>query len=154
MTKWTLQQGVLVALLLLICCGAQAQMLSDVDAVRKRALQYGWPDTPVGLMASGWIEAFSADEETMRKFLADNLTEQSLEERPMQQRLSSWRKLNARFGNLMFSPVVESTASELAAMILAEDGSRYRFIFKVEKQAPHRLLSVGIVQPGHGHGGH
>jgi len=154
MTKWTLQQGVLVALLLLICCGAQAQMLSDEDAARKRALQDGWPDTPVGQMASGWIEAFSTDQETMRRFLTKNLPEQSLEERPMKQRLSSWRRLNARFGNLMFSSVVESSATELTAMILAEDGSRYRFIFKVEKQVPHRLLSVGIVQSGHGHGGH
>ena len=154
MTKWTLQQGVLVALLLLICCGAQAQMLSDEDAARKRALQDGWPDTPVGLMATGWIEAFSTDQETMRRFLTKNLPEQSLEERPMKQRLSSWRRLNARFGNLMFSSVVESSATELTAMILAEDGSRYRFIFKVEKQVPQRLLSVGIVQSGHGHGGH
>ncbi len=154
MTKWTLQQGVLVALILLICWGAQAQTLADADAARTRALQDGWPDTPVGLMASGWIEAFSADEETMRRFLAENLPKQLLEERPMKQRLSSWRKLNARFGSLMFSSVVESSVSELTAVILAEDGSRHRLIFKVEKQAPHRLLSVGMVQPGHGHGGH
>jgi hypothetical protein len=66
MTKWTLQQGALVALILLHCCGTQAQMLTDADAARKKALQDGWPDTPVGLMASAWIEAFSSDEETMR----------------------------------------------------------------------------------------
>jgi hypothetical protein len=153
MTKWTLQQGALVALILLLCCGTQAQTLTD-DTARNKALQDGWPDTPVGLMASAWIEAFSSDEETMRSFLDKNLPEQSLKERPMKQRLSSWRQLNARFGNLMLSSVVESSATELTAMILADDGAQYRFIFKVEKQAPHRLLSVGIVQPGHGHGGH
>ncbi len=152
--KRTMQCSLLVFLMMLICSGAQAQENANAATARAKALQEGWPDTPVGLIAGGWIDAFSTDEGAMRAFLAANLTEESLVQRPMKKRLSSYRKLHEQFGNLMLSSVVEATATELTVMILAEDTAEYRFIFEVEKQAPPKLLTVSIVQSGHGHGGH
>jgi hypothetical protein len=152
--KRMMQYSGLVFLMMLICSGAQAQEDANADTARAKALQEGWPDTPVGLIAAGWIDAFSTDEAVMRTFLAANLTEEALVQRPMKKRLSSYRKLHEQFGNLMLSSVVEATATDLTAIILAEDTAVYRFIFEVEKQAPHKLLTVSIVQSGNGHGGY
>jgi hypothetical protein len=140
--------------LMLIWSGVQAQENATANTARTKALQDGWPDTPIGLIAGGWIEAFSSDEGAVRTFLIDNLAEGSLVQRSMKMRLSSYRKLHEQFGSLMLSSVAESSATELTAMILAEDTAEYRFIFEVEEKAPHKLLSVKIMQSGHGHGGH
>lgn len=124
------------------------------EAARARALRDGWPDTPAGMVGSAWVAAFDGGEETMRAFLAGQLTEARLEERPMKARLESYRALRERYGDLIFQSVVETEPEELTVVLLAEDASPQRFVFTVEKESPHRLVQVGIIQGGHGHGGH
>ncbi len=126
---------------------------SDAEAARSRALRDGWPDTPAGLVASGWVEAFSAGEDGMREFLQDNQTEVGFAERSLDERLSSYHKLHDRFGGLMFGSVVESSPEELTVVLLAEDASSNRFVFTVEDKPPHMLVTVGMFEYGHGHGG-
>ncbi|MCP4293913.1 MAG: hypothetical protein GY780_18945 [bacterium] len=121
---------------------------------KAKALKEGWPNTPAGMTAYGWIEAFNTDEKTMQKFLYDHLTRKSLAERSMRARMSSYRSLVKKYGTLMFIDCVESELSELTATIMAEDTSQHRFIFRVDKTKPHKLEMVGIVQGGHGHRGH
>ncbi len=146
-------------LALLIFNLAQAEGTSNIPASkakinRTEAMKEGWPDTPAGIVAYGWIKAFNTDEEAMHKFLADNLTSESLADRPMTARMTSYRSLVEKYGTLMFIDTVESKLSELTATIMAEDTSQHRFIFKVEETKPHQLDMVGIVQGGHGHQGH
>lgn len=128
------------------------------EAVRRsaaeRAIEAGWPDTPVGRVAGGWVEAYGSGEKQMKAFLEKNLTAKSLEEHPMDARLESYRDLYERMGTLMIQEIVESSDDELTVVLLAEDASRHRFIFRVEEEAPHRLVSVGSLQHGHGGGHH
>lgn len=126
---------------------------SDAEATRSRALRDGWPDTPAGLVASGWVEAFSAGEDGMREFLGKNLTEASLVERSMEERLSTYHMLHDRLGDLMLGSVVESSPEELTVVLLAEDASSNRFVFTVEGDPPHKLATVSMFEYGHGHGG-
>ena len=110
----------------------------------------GWPDTPAGALARGWVEAFSAGEEAMRRFLEGCVTEASLQARPMAERLASYRELRNRYGSLMLASVAESTPEKLTAVLLAGDASAHRFVFTVEENDPHRLATVGIIRHGHG----
>ena len=126
----------------------------DREAARSRALSEGWPDTPPGIMGSGWVEAFSAGEDAMREFNQENRTKASLAENSMEERISTYHKLHEQFGDLMFGSVVESNSEELTVVLLAEDASSNRFVFKVEEDPPHKLVMVGMIDYGHGHGGH
>lgn len=130
----------------------EAPEKSEREAARLEALRDGWPDTPVGMVASAWVGAFAAGEETMRTFLEAHLAEGSLVERSMEERMTSYRRLRDRLGDLMLASVAESTPSELTVVLLADDASSHRFVFTVEEDEPHKLVSVGIVQYGHGHG--
>jgi len=126
---------------------------SDAEQARSRALRDGWPDTPVGLVASGWVEAFSEGEDAMREFIENNQTEASLAERSMDKRIETYHMLHDRFGSLMFGSIVESNPEELTVAVLAEDASSNRFVFTVEEEPPHKLMMVRVFAQGHGHGG-
>ena len=41
------------------------------SAARARALSEGWPDTPVGMVASGWVEAFGEEHDLPRSIVND-----------------------------------------------------------------------------------
>lgn len=127
---------------------------ASTKAQRDRAVEDGWPDTPAGLMASGWVQAYDAGAKKMEAFLGANLSEASLEERSMEVRIESYKALYERMGALMLQDVVESSDVELTVVLLADDASRHRFVFRVEEEVPHRLVSVGILQHGHGGGHH
>jgi len=124
----------------------------EAEAARAQALRDGWPDTPAGLVGSGWVRAFSSGEKAMRAFLGQHTTEESLEERPMEARIEGYLALRGRFGDLTLHSVVESAPDELTVWLLAEDAQPHRFVFTVEKEPPHRLLQVRMIQDGHGHG--
>ncbi len=141
-------------LLLLMFSSVLAQEAASTQSVKARAMKDGWPDTPAALTGYGWVDAFNTGEEAMHKFLADNLTQESLAERSMTTRMASYKSLFKKYGILTFIDSVESKRSELTATIIAEDTSRHRFIFRVERDRPHKLKMVGIVQSGHGSGGH
>ena len=125
----------------------------EIEEARSRALRDGWPDTPAGLVASGWVEAFSEGEDSMREFIDNNQTEASLAERPMDERIETYHMLHERYGGLMFGSVVESSPEELTAVLLAEDASSIRFEFTVEEEPPHKLEMIRVFEQGHGHGG-
>ena len=127
---------------------------AEVQATRARALKEGWPDTTLGMVASGWIEAFSSGADVMRQFLQSHMSEQALASRPIEKRMNSYPALREQFGNLMLAEVRESSSEELTVMLLAEDTTQYHFVFTADPEAPHMLVSVRILQYQHGHGGH
>jgi hypothetical protein len=119
---------------------------------RARALRDGWPDTPAGLAAAGWVEAFGGGEAAMRDWLAANVARSELEARPLAARIAGYRELQARFGSLMLVSVVDSAPDELTVLLVAEDAARHRFRFRVEREPPHGLVQVAMIQHGHGGG--
>lgn len=114
----------------------------------------GWPGTRAGAMARQWVEAFSTSEAAMREFNSKNLAPRSLEKKSLSERVESYRKLRDRFGKLMFGSVVKSQPTELTVKLIASDASTQSFVFTVQKEAPHKLISVGMLERrNHGFGG-
>ncbi len=125
------------------------------DQLRARALKDGWPDTPAGMVAFAWVDAFSAGDDAMRAFHESHLRKESLEKRPMSERLATYRSARQRLGTLELASIEDSKPDELTASLLAEDATQHRFVFKVEPQSPHYLISVSTFETRHGgHGGH
>jgi len=113
----------------------------------------GWPDTPAGAMARLWVAAFSKGEEAMRACLTGNLAPSSLATRGLEERLATYRDSHEKFGTLTLAAIEKSSPEEVEATLLAADLTRHRFVFKVEPEEPHRLVSVSRIEtisvPGH-----
>src|SRR5262247_3766763 len=88
----------------------------------------GWPETKAGVRARGWVEAFSAGEDSMRAFLKQNVADQSLVDRNVPKRIESYRKMRERFGILVLGSVEESEPYKLTVSLLAEDASVQKFV--------------------------
>jgi hypothetical protein len=128
---------------------------TEAEAARARALKEGWPDTPAGLMAGAWVEAFTNGEKAMQAFLESHIDPEKLSKRPMSERLATYRSAHDRIGTLTLVSIDESKPDELTASLLAEDATRQRFVFKVDPKAPHYMISVSTFETRHGgHGGH
>ena len=114
----------------------------------------GWPDTPAGAAARRWVASFSKGEEAMRACLLEIMAPESMKTRGIEERMTTYRENRERFGTLTLASVEKSSPDEVEATLLAADLSKYRFVFKVEAEAPYRLLSVGHLEthqiPGHG----
>ena len=112
----------------------------------------GWPDSRAGAAARRWVEAFSQGETAMRDCLAEILTPESLAERGLDERIESYRSLRERFGSLVLASIDRSGPAEIEATLIASDMSRHKFVFKVQAEPPHKLVSVGRLE--HRGGGH
>jgi hypothetical protein len=49
--------------------------------------------------------------------------------------------------------VLESKPEKLRTKLMASDGSLHEFTFTVQKDAPHRMVSVSMTETRRGHGG-
>lgn len=112
----------------------------------------GWPDTPAGTMARAWVEAFSTGEAAMKEFNQKNLASESLAKKGIEERVVSYRKLRDKYGKLMLGSVVKSERTELTVKLIAADATQSGWVFTVQKQAPYKLISVGMLER-HGHFG-
>jgi hypothetical protein len=118
----------------------------DPTAAMHGASDEAWPTTRVGTLARGWVEAFCAGDSAMRSFYRSGMSEASLTQRGVDVRVLKYHELHEHFGNLTLLRVVEASALELKVSLMAGDASQQVFIFKIEKDAPQKLLSVGYMQ--------
>jgi hypothetical protein len=125
------------------------------DAADKagKSSREGWPDTRAGAMGRRWVAAFSSGDSAMRDFYAREVARESVAKRDVQTRVERYRTLRERYGKLSFASVVESKPYELAVKLMATDASMHVFIFTVQPEPPHKLISVGIRERAHGHPG-
>ena len=107
-----------------------------------------WPPTDAGTLARGWVDAFNEGEPAMRKFLAANLAPESLAERDLDTRMTTYRGNRERFKTLRLTAVGRSTADVLDATLAAADGTRHEFTFET------RARKLTAVKRREQHGGH
>ena len=134
--------------------GVAAAQKKDAPAAKTAPVDDGWPDTPAGARGRGWVEAFAAGEKEMGAWVAENVTKDELAKRDVPKRVESYKKLREQYGVLVLGSIEKSTKLECKASLMASDATIHKFIFTVEKNPPHKLVSVGIEQRHFMHGGH
>lgn len=115
-----------------------------------------WPDTRAGQLASRWVGAFAAGEDSMRRFFAANVAPARLAERPVAARLERYRELRDQLGTLQLDRVLASKPLELTARLLDADAKPHEFEFRATPSGPYLLESVKTTQSHmvpHGFGG-
>jgi hypothetical protein len=105
-------------------------------------LAVAWPGTPASSLAQKYLKAFNKDEAAMRQFFKDELTEESLKKRSMEERISNYRMARAHWGTLTATEVLSSKPEEIRVKIASESGGEHQFTFAVQPDPPHKLLSI------------
>jgi hypothetical protein len=112
-----------------------------------------WPATRAGTLASGWLGAFAAGEDSMRAFLTRDMAESSLKSRGVAARLARYREMREEYGRFQLERVVDSKPSALKAKLLDGQARSWEAEFTLEDAAPWKLRSVtlrGLAGGGHG----
>lgn len=147
--------SVLAAVLVAVSVTSPRAMAAPPPAPRATDTADGWPGTRAGALGRGWVRAFDEGEAAMRAFLARELAPRSLESKGVPQRIARYRELREKYGSLELVSVVQSRPEKLTVRLRDADGASHEFVFNVQVEAPFKLESVGIKQPGHlGFGGH
>jgi hypothetical protein len=118
------------------------------DTVRTLA-GTGWPATPGGETARRWLEMFNRQDSLEisgfeRAFRADSL----LARRSADARVATWRNLFADWGALEAWGYVESPGRPFTLLVRSDKLDRWMSLgFRLEPEAPHKLLALRIRQP-------
>ena len=103
-----------------------------------------WPDTRVGALAGGWVNAFNTGEDAMRGFLKDHMAAKNLAEKGVPARVERYRTLREKYGRLQLERVIASSPSELTVKLLDGDARAREFTFRSETTEPYKLASVSL----------
>jgi hypothetical protein len=122
---------------LLLLCGVRAASAS-VPAPE-------WPETREGVLARGWVLAFSTGETSMATFFEFNLAPASLARRTMADRMAAYRSLHRRLGALRLAEVTSAAPGELRVVLVdARENERHDTVFRVQTEEPRKLLAVEL----------
>jgi len=113
-------------------------------------LQSGkWPDSRAGRIAAALFEAYARDtDEAMETFERTYRAESALKDRPVEERVSSWRKLRAEWGALKAHKYIADGTDILHVLLRAEgEGVWKTFRFALEPDEPHKLTGIGVDSP-------
>jgi CubicO group peptidase (beta-lactamase class C family) len=103
------------------------------------------PDTPLGRRVAAYVSAFnSGDEKAMADFWRANFTDESLRERPVEARLTFYRRMRSDMKTIVPAKVEGSSATTMAVLMKTPGGEWIRVAFEAEAKPPYRLSSMRI----------
>lgn len=108
-----------------------------------------WPDTRAGRLAAALFEAYaSGTDEAMEAFERTHRAESALIERPVDERIQSWRKYHQEWGALKPGKCIADGEDTLHVLLWAEGEKVWKtFRFTLEPDEPHKLEGIGIDSP-------
>jgi len=106
-----------------------------------------WPDTIGARRARAFVEAMNADdEESMRRFMTENYSSASLEEKSIEDRMKIALGIHAQMGKLTVSSVKPLDEFSVAFVCQSENvGIWLKFTIKVKKEPPHYWAGVTVL---------
>ncbi|MCC6651750.1 MAG: hypothetical protein IT348_11430 [Candidatus Eisenbacteria bacterium] len=113
----------------------------------------GWPATPEGALARGWVNAFCSGEDSMRVYLERHMAPKSLATRSTRVRVEKYRSLRDQYGKLQLTRVFTSKPGELVVRLMDSNAKEREFVFATQTAPVAKLLSVSIREQQSGHRG-
>lgn len=103
------------------------------------------PATEAGQRVAAYIKAFnSGDEQLMRAFMANNISEASLKRRSIDERIQIYKEMHANMSTLELRSVLEAKADAVTVVLRTARGEWFEFGFEFEPDAPHKLLGLRV----------
>jgi len=105
------------------------------------------PDSPIGALATAWLEAFnSGDVAAMRAFNEAHLRPADLEERSMEERLNAYRRISGEVGAMKLIEVMGMRRSRIVLLAESATGERIAVSIEADPDDPERIASV-LLEP-------
>jgi CubicO group peptidase (beta-lactamase class C family) len=103
------------------------------------------PDTVPGRRLRAYVDSFnSGDDETVRRFLVENIAKSALAERPVEPRLARYREIFGALRGIRLVRVLASDATSIAALARTASGETVRLRLEVEPDPPNGITGVMI----------
>ncbi len=106
-----------------------------------------WPETIAARRARAFVEAMNTgDEESMRRFMVENYSSASLEEKSIEDRMTIPLGIHAHMGKLTVSSVTPLDELSVAFVCQSEKvGIWLKFTVKLKKEPPHYWTGVTVL---------
>ena len=103
------------------------------------------PDTPLGRRVAAYVSAFnSGDEKAMADFWRANFTDESLRQRPVEARLTFYRRMRSDMKTIVPAKVEGPSTAAMTVLMKTQGGAWIRAAFEAETETPYRLSSMRI----------
>ncbi len=101
--------------------------------------------TEKGKRSLGYFAAFnSGDEARLKNFFLENVTEESLKQRPVEPRLEFHRRLRNDLQSFEIRQIVSLSDSEIKLLVQAKNGNWVSYSFRFEPTAPYKMLGWAV----------
>jgi CubicO group peptidase (beta-lactamase class C family) len=91
-----------------------------------------------------YVSAFNNGEEAMRTCLQENISQASLENRPVDIRLSVYRQMKDNMGEITLNKIEANNPSSVSALIKTTKGEWFIFQFELESEPPYKIVGIRI----------
>ncbi|MDI6766963.1 MAG: serine hydrolase domain-containing protein [Bacteroidota bacterium] len=91
-----------------------------------------------------YVDAFNSGEAAMRNFLTDNISNASLEQRPVEVRLSIYKQMRDNMVKLTLHEIRETTKTAITAFMHTKKDEWFLFTFELEQQSPNKIIGIRI----------
>ncbi len=100
-----------------------------------------------GKRVLAYFAAFnSGDEQKLKNFFLENLTAESIKQRPVEPRLEFHRQVRNDFQTFEIRKIISMNETEIKVLVQGKTGSWAEYSFGFEKEAPNKLLGWQIEQ--------
>ena len=104
--------------------------------------------TPAGRRVEAYVKAFNAGEAAMKEFFTANAAQDSLQKTPMETRLSRFKQMHERLGDLEIRKVAENKPDLVSVVAHGSNGPVVNLDFQFEPAEPHGLVGVRVMDVG------
>jgi D-alanyl-D-alanine carboxypeptidase len=108
--------------------------------------------TPSGRRVEAYVQSFNAGETAMRDFFTASAARESLRKTPMETRLSRYKQMRERLGDLEIRRIAENKADLVSVVAHGSNGPVVSLEFQFEAAEPYGLLGVRVMDIDEGAG--
>jgi D-alanyl-D-alanine carboxypeptidase len=103
------------------------------------------PNTQAGQRVAAYLKAFnSGDEGLMREFFNNNVSPASLQQRPVEARISIYKDMRANIETMELRRVIEAREDFISILVQTKKGEWLNIGFEFEPETPHRFLRLRV----------
>jgi D-alanyl-D-alanine carboxypeptidase len=105
-------------------------------------------ETNSSKIITAYVEAFNNSEESMKKFILENISSHSLSARPLESRLAVYKQLKDDMGIIELKKIDATSESMISAIIHTQNGEWFRFTFEFDSGLPNKIAGIRIEDTG------
>ncbi|MBI4546916.1 MAG: beta-lactamase family protein [Ignavibacteriae bacterium] len=95
-------------------------------------------------LVGAYVAAFNSGEEAMRAFFMESVSKVSLEQRPVDARISIYRQMRENFQELTLHKIQEITTNSITALMRTKKDEWFLFTFELEPGLPLKMVAIRV----------